>query len=199
MSVTSPPEALSLWPTTMHQEPERPPVELPVPSSIQPLFPEVDIPDDASTLPDTPRERTFAVLKLTRPEPADVLAPLLTTTAPPRPWIPVAAPPETRTEPPTLDDADDDVPPSTTTSPALPLLLVPTVTLMEPPRPHVDDPVVNTSQPLFPDDDDPLLTSADPDVPDEATTPLPSDTDPEEELTLAPLRRLMPPPVPPVP
>jgi hypothetical protein len=64
----------------------------------------------------------------------------------------------------------------------------PTTKLMPPPAPAVASPVVNDTQPVLPDSDVPVLNSTLPELPFDAASALATDTEPEPELVLPPLR-----------
>jgi hypothetical protein len=80
--------------------PPRPLVAAPLPTRIQPLLPDTDVPVLNTIDPDTPSDSTSADDRLTEPLPLLVLAPDTIRTAPPVAPADDAAPPITTTSPP---------------------------------------------------------------------------------------------------
>jgi len=152
-------------------EPAAPLLAVPDDSNTTPEFPSAEVPELTVTGPDTP--------------PAKLLAEEMTT----EPLLPVGEPllPELmRTEPPDWPTAVV-APADNANRPPVPLLPLPTTTLIAPPEPLVASPVPNTTTPELPASVVPELNVRLPDVPDEAALADTRLTDPEEELVDNPL------------
>jgi len=152
-------------------------VAKPVSSTIEPELPDKVVPLLSNTDPDVPADAAFEVATVMEPVVALLLPPAKMDTEPPVCEAAVVAP------------ADS------TRTPPLPLLPVPTATLMAPPLPLVAKPDTRVREPLLPLNAVPVLKSSDPDVPADAAFDVATVTEPVVALLLPPARIDTDPPV----
>jgi len=131
----------------------------------------------SSNDPDVPADAAFDVATVMEPVVALLLPPARIDTEPPVCELAVVAPAVN------------------TKTPPLPLLPVPTATLIAPPLPLVAKPETMVTVPLLPFNAVPLLNSNEPDVPDEAAFDVATVMEPVVALLLPPPRIDTEPPV----
>jgi len=142
-----------------------------------PLLPSNAVPLLNSNDPDVPAEPALDVATVMEPVVALLLPPAKMDTDPPVCEVAVVAP------------ADN------TRTPPLPLLPVPTATLIAPPLPLVANPDTRVREPLLPLNAVPLLNSSDPDVPADAALDVVTVMEPVVALVLLPDAMKTEPPV----
>jgi len=152
-------------------------VAKPVSSTIEPELPDKVVPLLSNTDPDVPADAAFEVATVMEPVVALLLPPAKMDTEPPVCEAAVVAP------------ADS------TRTPPLPLLPVPTATLIAPPLPLVANPDTRVREPLLPLNAVPLLNSSDPDVPADAALDVVTVMEPVVALVLLPDAMKTEPPV----
>lgn len=192
INVDTPADMTTLLPATLFPaptitliEPPLPPVALPDWSEIQPLLPDLDVPELSRMVPDAAADKTLAVVITIEPEPELTLDPLVTTTAPPR--LEPPKPPDTLTEPPVLpvvvEPLERTIPPAAKP----PLVVVPTTMLIDPDLPPVLVPDNSERNPEFPDMEVPELKVREPLAPVDRTLAVAMTMEPDPELILLPL------------
>jgi len=191
---TEPPvcEAAVVAPADRTRTPPLPLLPVPTATLIAPPLPLVANPDTIVTVPLLP-SNAVPLLSNTDPDvPADAALDVATVM---EPVVALLLPPAMIDTDPPVCEAAVVAPADSTRTPPLPLLPVPTATLMAPPLPLVANPDTMVTVPLLPLNAVPLLNSSEPDVPADAALDVATVMEPVVALLLPPARIDTEPPV----